>query len=199
MRRLGCQNRKPRRHQEGLSQACEEAAPGFKQEGPEGRDEVRRAERRLRDRRRRGQAQGVRPRRDRRGRQATLPGVRRLQRLSPGRRTVRRARGKFRELHLGAGRHPPLRLAGGRRCWRKRSGLRGHPQPDVRHAWRARRTRGSVRGGGHRLGAARAGRHRDGDDHLERSRARRHTADRSAQRQGNRIQDSARHLRMASR
>ena len=34
-----------------------------------------------------------------------------------GRRTLRRTRGKFRELHLGAGRHPPLRLA---RRWRSR-------------------------------------------------------------------------------
>ena len=40
---------------------------------------------------------------------------------APGRRTVRRARRKFRELHLGAGGYPPLRLAGRRRS--RRSGL----------------------------------------------------------------------------
>ena len=80
MRSWGCRRGRARRHQERLPQARQEAASRRQQERQEGGGEVRRAQRRLRDPRRRGQAQGVRPRRDRRRGQAALPGLRGLRR-----------------------------------------------------------------------------------------------------------------------
>ena len=72
--------------------------------------QVRRAERGLRDRRRRGQAQGLRPRRDRRRRQAALPGLRAAAAAAApgGARAVRPGR-QLRKLHLGPGRLPARR------------------------------------------------------------------------------------------
>ncbi len=58
--------------------------PDANKNDPRTRLALRRAERRLRDRRRRRQAQGLRPRRDRRRGQAALPGLRRLRRRRRG-------------------------------------------------------------------------------------------------------------------
>ena len=71
----GCRRMPPRGDQERLPAARQEAASGRQQDRQDGGDEVRRAERGLRNPRRRGQAQGVRPRRDRRRGQAALPGL----------------------------------------------------------------------------------------------------------------------------
>ena len=68
------------RNQERLPAARQEAAPGRQQERSEGGNALFRAERRVRDCRRRRQAQGLRPRRDRRRGQAEISGFRRLRR-----------------------------------------------------------------------------------------------------------------------
>ena len=82
------------------------------------------------------------------------------------RRSVRRPGRRFRDLHLGTGRHAALGRRGGGGARRRR--LRGHPARHVRRARRrgarAARRRLPVRGGGIRAGAG-PRRHRDRDDH----------------------------------
>ena len=84
--------------------------PDANKHDPKAAYALRRAERRLRDPRRGGQAQGLRPRRDRRRGQAALPGFRRLRCRARSARRLRPGR-PLRDLHLGA---RGLGRAGGR-------------------------------------------------------------------------------------
>ena len=123
--------------QKRLPQARQKAASRRQQGGQERGVEVRRAQRRLRNRRRRGQAQGVRPRRDRCRGQAALPRLRGLRRGAGSGRRRLRPRQPFRNLHLGAGRRrPSLRRPRARRLRRRRH--RRNPQGHVRRPARRR-------------------------------------------------------------
>ena len=174
--------------------------PDANKKDPKAASEVLRTQQRLRDRRRRRQAQGVRPRRDRCRGQAALPGLRRLRRRASGRTGIWPRRRRIRKLHLGTGRISPHGLARGR--WPRRRGrsrgLRGYSQQHVRRA-RTRRPGRKLRGRGHRLGDPRAGRHRDRHHHAERGRAWRHPAARPAYGQRDRVQDFRPASPMASR
>ncbi len=126
-------------------QARQEAASRRQQARPQGGLALRRAQRRLRDRRRRRQAQGLRPRRDRRRGQAALPRLRRFRRAA--RRRPPRAGRAVRKLQLRP-RWLPARRP--RRRFRRRRRLRGYAARHVRRRGarrRQRRLRRPVRAG----------------------------------------------------
>ena len=188
------------RDQERLPQARQETAPRRQQARPEGGLALCRAQRRLRDRRRRRQAQGLRPRRDRRRGQAALPGLRRLRRAAR-RRLPRRARAA--RISKASASAPTASSARAAPAAVSRRRLRGHPARHVRR----RGARGARRAGfgaqfepedfgapADRPGPARRAHHHAAGGGQGRQEARA-----SAHRQGCRGQDSGRPRRADSR
>ncbi len=174
--------------QERLSAARQEAASRRQQERPKAATrfaELNAAYEIVGDER---QAQGLRPRRDRRRRQAALPGLRRV-RCAAGRRTRSGRWCALRKLHLGPGRLPPSaerRLAAAASrifCVRCSAAAAGAARGFGTH----------VRGRGFRCGKRRrAGCARFADDHACGSGQGHEDARASADRQGCRGQDSGR-------
>ena len=172
--------------QERLPQARQEAASRRQQARSEGGLALRRAQRRLRDRRRRRQAQGLRPRRDRRRGQAALP---RLRRRAAGRRLGGGPGGShFESFSFGPDGFQRRGGAGG--------GFGGGFEDLLRGmfggAAARRRARPSVRAGGFRRGRRRPGPARGLDHPLAGRRQGHQDARASADRQGGRGEDPGR-------